>query len=368
MESLQQQYADLQQQQIQLQQQINSQSGQLKAATQKKADIQKNIDLTKKQIRLLNDQINTLSSQIDSKTKEIDTTEKQVEEKNELFKQQLRAMYEMGEVSYIDVLLSSKSINDFLMKAQVLKSVSKYNNDLLTSLRSDKEKLQQDKTELQSSMDDLQSSEGSIASKQVLLKAQLSQQNLIVKQMSDSVATTREASEEVSQKAQNTDEELNAEIEKEAEEKAEELKKAQSSGNTMAAYALGLNGSSAVGANYIVQYAEGFLGMPYVFGTAGPDEFDCSGFTQYVFANSAGIYLPHSSVSQSQEGTEVPISNLRPGDLVFFSTNGSGRVSHVGIYIGNDQFIGANNDGVSIQNLFSSAYWSNDFLWARRIL
>lgn len=370
-ESLQQQYEELQQQQVTLQQQISSQNSQLKAETQKKADIQKSIDLTKKQIKVLNDQINSFSNQIDSKTQEIEATQKRVDEENNLFKQQLRAMYEAGNVSYLDVLLSAKNVNDFLMKVEVLKSISKYNNNLLTSLSKDKANLQSDKEALQSSMTDLQSSEGAMAAKQAILKTQLSKQDQVVEQISSSVENTKNASAEVAQKAKNTDDQLNEEIQKEAEARAKQLSKAKTEatdGGTMAAFTAGLSSSSNVGASYIVKYGEGFLGSPYVFGTAGPDEFDCSGFTQYVYANTAGIFLPHSAAAQSREGTAVSISNMKPGDLVFFSTNGSGNVSHVGIYIGGDQFIAANNDGVSIQNLFSSAYWSNDFLWARRIL
>lgn len=370
-ESLQQQYEELQQQQVALQQQISSQNSQLKVETQKKADIQKSIDLTKKQINVLNDQIDSFNNQISSKTQEIEATQKRVDEENNLFKQQLRAMYEAGNVSYLDVLLSAKNVNDFLMKVEVLKSISKYNNNLLTSLSKDKANLQNDKEALQSSMADLQSSEGAMAAKQTILKTQLSKQDQVVEQMSDSVKSARNASAEVAQKAKNTDEELNEEIQKEAAARVKQLAKAEkkaNDGDSMAAFSAGLTGSSGVGASYIVKYAEGFLGSPYVFGTAGPDEFDCSGFTQYVFANAAGIYLPHSAAAQSGEGSAVSISNMRAGDLVFFSTNGSGNVSHVGIYIGNDEFIAANNDGVSIQNLFSSAYWSNDFLWARRIL
>ncbi|WP_455542420.1 C40 family peptidase, partial [Intestinibacter sp.] len=96
-------------------------------------------------------------------------------------------------------------------------------------------------------------------------------------------------------------------------------------------------------ASAVIAYAKTLLGKPYVWGAQGPNSFDCSGFTYYVFKNKAGVVLPRTSSVQSNYGTYVSKSNLRAGDLVFFDTNGAnnGAVSHVGIYIGNGQMIHA---------------------------
>ena len=91
------------------------------------------------------------------------------------------------------------------------------------------------------------------------------------------------------------------------------------------------------GSNYyyrrIVQTAMEYIGVPYVFGGTSPSGFDCSGFVRYVFAH-AGIYLPRMADEQYEVGTPVAMSNLRTGDLVFFSTYDYGA-SHVGIYLSN---------------------------------
>lgn len=79
----------------------------------------------------------------------------------------------------------------------------------------------------------------------------------------------------------------------------------------------------------IIALASNEAGDPYVYGAAGPDAFDCSGYTQYVFAQ-VGIALPHSSSAQA--GMAQPVSDPQPGDLVFFT--GSGGVYHVAIYAG----------------------------------
>ena len=89
-----------------------------------------------------------------------------------------------------------------------------------------------------------------------------------------------------------------------------------------------------------VDTARAQLGKPYQYGAAGPDSYDCSGLTQYSWG-AAGVSLPHSSREQSTMGTPVSRDQLQPGDLVFFYS----PVSHVGIYVGNNQVIHAPTDG-----------------------
>ena len=114
-----------------------------------------------------------------------------------------------------------------------------------------------------------------------------------------------------------------------------------------------------------------FLGKPYVWGAQGPNGFDCSGFTYYVYKNSAGKTLPRTSSAQSKYGTYVSKSNLKPGDLLFFDTVGAnnGVVTHCGIYIGNNQFIhAASGQGKVVINNLNSSYYINSYVNARRIL
>jgi hypothetical protein len=108
------------------------------------------------------------------------------------------------------------------------------------------------------------------------------------------------------------------------------------------------------------------LGVKYrAGGTTAITGFDCSGFTSFVFAQFK-MKLPHQSVSQAQLGTKVLKSNLRPGDLVFFNTNGR-TISHVGIYTGNGKFAHAARQGIVIDNMNSSYYLSR-YVTARRVL
>lgn len=114
----------------------------------------------------------------------------------------------------------------------------------------------------------------------------------------------------------------------------------------------------------VVSYAKEFLGVPYVWGGESVHGFDCSGLVQFTYAHF-GVSLPRDSYSQYQRGSSVSESNLMPGDLVFFDTDGAGA-SHVGIYVGSGSFINAAGSDVQIDSLGES-YWSSHYIGARRV-
>lgn len=119
----------------------------------------------------------------------------------------------------------------------------------------------------------------------------------------------------------------------------------------------------------VVDFAMQYLGVPYAYGGTSGSGFDCSGFTMYVYSNF-GVSLAHGATPQLNNGTAVSQSELQPGDLVFFfgTYNTSSAASHVGIYVGGNQFIHASTSrGVIISSLGES-YYANRYLTARRVL
>jgi len=119
-------------------------------------------------------------------------------------------------------------------------------------------------------------------------------------------------------------------------------------------------------ATAVINTAKSFIGVPYVWGGATPSGFDCSGFTQYVLAKN-GISVPRTAAEQYNAGISVSKSDLRVGDLVFFTTYKAGP-SHLGFYIGDGNFIHASSSkGVTISSL-SNVYYSEHYIGARRVI
>jgi NlpC/P60 family protein len=115
-----------------------------------------------------------------------------------------------------------------------------------------------------------------------------------------------------------------------------------------------------------VDFAERLIGRPYVWGAEGPDSFDCSGLTQYVY-QEVGIDLPRRAISQSRVGEMA--GRLQRGDLVFFSTDSRRtEVTHVGIYEGRGMMIEASKRfGRVRRDDLSDPYWVERFMFARRV-
>ena len=119
--------------------------------------------------------------------------------------------------------------------------------------------------------------------------------------------------------------------------------------------------ASSAAAQVAVDTALAQVGDPYVWGAGGPNAFDCSGLTSYAYA-AAGVTLPHSSKSQAQMGQSVPVSQLQPGDLLFFYS----PTSHVAMYIGGGKMVHASTSSQPVK-VAGFDGMKGDFTHARRI-
>ncbi len=129
----------------------------------------------------------------------------------------------------------------------------------------------------------------------------------------------------------------------------------------------GISGSISAGQR-VVQIAEQFLGLPYVYGGSTPAGFDCSGFTSYVF-KQMGYSLNRVSADQIHNGVPVSKSELLPGDLLLFKKQGASRIHHVGIYVGNGMMIHSPQTGEVIKyTSIVTGYYNNCYYAARRIV
>ncbi|MDP4084338.1 MAG: NlpC/P60 family protein [Bacillota bacterium] len=112
----------------------------------------------------------------------------------------------------------------------------------------------------------------------------------------------------------------------------------------------------------VISIAKKYMGTPYVWGGESPSGFDCSGYVSYVFSK-IGVSLPRTAAAQWSELKSVGFPN--PGDLIFFETYKKGP-SHVGIFLGGNQFIHASSHGVVMDDM-TSLYWRTKYLGARSI-
>lgn len=118
----------------------------------------------------------------------------------------------------------------------------------------------------------------------------------------------------------------------------------------------------------LVDSAKGYLGVPYLFGGTMEKGFDCSGLTGAVYRLN-GLQLPRTSRAQFEAGSPIDLGAGRPGDLVFFGTNGSARVNHVGMLVGGGTFIHAPRPGQGIRlDELRDPYYKKAFLGARTYL
>lgn len=117
-------------------------------------------------------------------------------------------------------------------------------------------------------------------------------------------------------------------------------------------------------ASSVITLASAQVGKPYVYGAQGTDSFDCSGLTSYVYSKAAGVNIGRTTYDQVKQGTTVSMNNLQPGDLLFWGS--ASAPYHVGIYVGNNQYIHAATPGQGVVKQTISTYFYPSV--AKRIL
>ena len=119
-------------------------------------------------------------------------------------------------------------------------------------------------------------------------------------------------------------------------------------------------------AKNILNLAVAQMGKKYKWAATGPDMFDCSGFTIFVYKKN-GISLPRTAKAQSEVGERVEYQDLKEGDLIFFRSPRSSKISHTGIYLGRNQFIHASSAKKKvIRSRLDRGYYRENFQWGKR--
>jgi cell wall-associated NlpC family hydrolase len=243
----------------------------------------------------------------------------------QLLNRRFAGVYRAGSMSYLSILINTKSLDQFLYYLELIKRQSKNDSEIIGELKKSQEEMKVKRAQLLEKENKQKAILAQIVNKKQKINAELKGRSALLAKISKEIKQQQLV---------------------EMKQQAEMKKKLRVSFATVSRVAVS-RGSSRSSA---VQIALSELGKPYSWGASGPGSYDCSGLTRHIYGQ-LGISLPHSSRAQYGCGQHVDRDELQAGDLVFFARSGS--ISHVGIYVGGGNFIHAPRTGdvVKISNL-----------------
>ena len=343
-------------------------------------------------------ELSTLNLQIENNELRIKGLEEQIKEREKIKDKRLREYQKNGgNINYATLIFQAEDVIDLLDKMYVTTKLIRMDREIADSINEDKEEinnileqqelnkqtikkllvmlederavLEEKKKEQEELLTELKEEQKkfSVEVLEVAEMALLKVQEDVIKDSKSSISSLRGA---VSQLKAVKDNQLTMEGPKkkadslinEANERinyleAESIAQEEAFKNQNPDYWFE-KGEGEVTGQDIVNYAYNFLGRPYVWGAVGPDTFDCSGFTSYVYRHCAGIEITRTTYTQINVGVPVSYNNMQPGDLVFTYNN-----EHVGIYVGSGMYINATYPGSTIRVTPVTNFYA-----ARRIL
>jgi peptidoglycan DL-endopeptidase CwlO len=231
----------------------------------------------------------------------------------------VRAMYMARHNRLLDVLVNAANFDEFLVGMDLAKKLGDKDARLVHDVKEAKANLEAARAELEARQDEQEAARGEIASSKAAVESDLAGAK-------DKLAGVEE------------------EIRQAMARRQAEISSSSSSSSGRTSYPSNpvTNRTRPPGAPHggVVGVAYDQLGKPYVWGTAGPNTFDCSGLTHYCYKVGAGVYVPRSSYAQAGCGVPVSVGELAPGDILGFRGWG-----HVGLYVGGDSYIHAPHSG-----------------------
>lgn len=304
-------------------------------------------------------------------------TKKRIDERNKLLQKRARAIQESGSVvSYLDVLLESESFGDFVDRAMAVSTIVNADQKILDEQKKDKESLEQSKKELASKLEKVQKDLDDLKDLKEELQYQIDDKNSIL-------AKIKEEQKNASSELGNLEDQAAAEkaaAEKVAQEKAAAASTSETTSGTKSSSSSTNHTSTYTAPSSTVKLGSGGIEAaisagssivgrsPYNWGGGRSSSdiarrsFDCSSFVRWAYAEGGVNLGPVSGTNTDTlvgQGRAVSSSEMKRGDLIFFDTYKTN--GHVGIYLGNGQFLNDNSShGVSIDSL-SNSYWKKAF-------
>lgn len=304
-------------------------SGDLASKSQQAAEISNQMNALDKDLAVATEAYDRVKYELDSITGKVDETRQRLSEIKESLKERRSTLnaravtlYKNGRTSMLEVLLGTKDLDDFLKRADYVARVAENDASLIQRIKSTRDAVADVERQLSEQQRQQEGLVEQAAAKKNQVEAGLAQRQALLNSINQDIQKLLE--QETRQRAEET-----AALEKQAQEQLTNAPNAPSSD--------------------IANTAMKYLGIPYHYAGEGPGKcttgehricFDCSGLTKYVYM-LFGIELPHNAAMQYNRGIKVPLSQAKPGDLVFFGS----PAHHVGMYLGNDMFIQAPHTG-----------------------
>lgn len=321
---------------------IQEQTDELNKNKNSLTDSQKKVQNLESQIETLDNTIQNLMVDIDGNKKQIASVqaeikktedqlasaEKDLKDEEDIFAKRMRALYINGDKGYIEIILQSKSLNDLFENFEAVEKIVNIDKKIVSTINEKKQAINKKKSELTTKNDKLVALEKTNEDKLTQINTTKATQTTTLNQLKDNQATI------YANMAKNKS----------------QIDAANKTLTTLLAAApkfVPSRGAVSYSGNSLLAYASQFQGIPYQWGGNGPNTFDCSGFVRYVFAHFGVNFANRTTEGMVNEGTPVSVSQLQPGDVVYFQNSG-GDVHHVGIYVGNGCYINAPHTGSSV--------------------
>ncbi|MGW2344503.1 NlpC/P60 family protein [Streptomyces sp. NPDC001661] len=322
-------------------------------------EVQKKVDTLYRQAEVATQKYNGAKEQTDAKKRQVDKLLDDVAQRTEEMntaRQKLgryaAEQYRSGSVSDTATMFLADDPEDYFSQRQLMSRLTDEQKKSIDDYQKQTRETAKKRTEAQSSLEDLTDSQAELRSTKETVQTKLSDARQLLSKLTAEekarLAAIEKAKEEAARKkaAELAAKQKAAE---EAKRKAAEAAKEQeqSSGSSSGSSGSSSGSSDASYATKAAQalaFAKAQEGKPYVWGATGPDSYDCSGLTQAAW-KSAGISLPRTTWDQVEIGKTVPLSDIQPGDLVFFYDD----ISHVGLYMGDGMMVHAPKPGAVVR-------------------
>ena len=370
--------------------QIEQKNSEINDLKSKQSEAQDQIDrletsinkINKKADELLKEQ-STLREETVQLQKDIEVLTERIAKREEAIRNQARDVQVNNQSSvYVKALLDATSFTDALGRLKAMTTIVNANNDLVNQQKADKKAVEDKKAENEAKQEEiaknqatLEEQKGTLEAKQAdlnVLKASLAEQQA-TKESEKQALAEQKAAYEAEQKRVREQQAQAAAVQQAAQQAQASVSTSTNNASSSSSSQTGSSNNAGVSnvvipstpapapsgnGSAIVAEAYKHIGKPYVWGAKGPNTFDCSGFTRYVYLQVTGRDIGGWTVPQEGAGAIIPVSQAQPGDLYFWGSRGSSY--HVAIALGGGSYIHAPQPGESVK-VGSVAYFAPSF-------